>query len=150
MIMREEPKEAVEFIWLLPVAGLFARIRHGQFPQFDMSVFFGKDLSRFSEFIAVWYGSSPLLRTPSESESYTLGITFQPKNEAQSHLIDTFVDGLETAYGVKRQEVSLAELRKHDCPNGPDHDHIAEDLELAGGYPYYRDSYHYLQDFRNE
>ncbi|KAJ6178047.1 amidase [Penicillium mononematosum] len=126
----------------------------GQFPQFDMPVFFGRDLSRFSEFIAVWYGSSTLLRTPSEVQ-LPVRILYHrdylpTKNEAQSRLIDTFVNGLETAFGVTRQEVSLAELWKHDCPDGPDHDDIAGYLELAGGYPYYRDSYHYLQDFRNE
>jgi hypothetical protein len=55
-----------------------------------------------------------------------------------------------------------------DCPDGPDHEDIAEYLELVclyvlhnilkhlltnkqdGGYPYYRDSYHYLEGFRNE
>lgn len=33
--------------------------------KFDMPVFFGRDISKFSEFISVWYGSSPMLRTPS-------------------------------------------------------------------------------------
>lgn len=33
---------------------------------FDMPVFFGRDLSRFSDFISAWYGSSPLLRAPSQ------------------------------------------------------------------------------------
>lgn len=36
------------------------------FRQFDMPVLFGRDLSRFSEFISVWYGDSPMLRTPSK------------------------------------------------------------------------------------
>lgn len=34
--------------------------------QFDMPVFFGRDLSRFPEFIDVWYGNSPLLKMPSK------------------------------------------------------------------------------------
>ncbi|KAJ5471030.1 amidase [Penicillium desertorum] len=124
----------------------------GQFPQFDMPVFFGRDISRFAGFITVWYGSSPLLRTPSVLPVRILyPRDYLPtKNEAQSRLIDTFVGGLETEFGVKRQEVSLAELWKHDCPDGPDHEDIAEYLELDGGYPYYRDSYHYLEGFRNE
>jgi hypothetical protein len=33
--------------------------------QFDMPVFFGRDLRRFSEFISTWYGGSPLLQNPS-------------------------------------------------------------------------------------
>lgn len=36
------------------------------FRQFDMPVFFGRNLSRFSEFISVWYGNSPMLRTTSK------------------------------------------------------------------------------------
>lgn len=36
------------------------------FRKFDMPVFFGRDFSRFSELISVWYGNSPMLRTPSK------------------------------------------------------------------------------------
>ncbi|PGH19536.1 hypothetical protein AJ80_03871 [Polytolypa hystricis UAMH7299] len=49
----------------------------GQFAKFDMPVFFGRDLSRFSDFIFVWYGNSPILRTPSESVFSILVIIFQ-------------------------------------------------------------------------
>lgn len=40
------------------------------FRQFDMPVFFGRDLSRFSEFISVWYGNSPMLRSPSKVDPH--------------------------------------------------------------------------------
>lgn len=32
--------------------------------EFDMPVFFGRDISRFQHFIYAWYGDSPLLRKP--------------------------------------------------------------------------------------
>jgi len=36
-----------------------------------MPVFFGRDVSKFADFISVWYGSSPVLRQPSNvSPSY--------------------------------------------------------------------------------
>lgn len=42
---------------------------------FDRPVFFGRDLSRFSDFISVWYGDLPLLRTPSDGCSQFQHIT---------------------------------------------------------------------------
>ncbi|KAK5490129.1 hypothetical protein LTR55_004650 [Exophiala xenobiotica] len=104
--------------------------------QFDMPVFFGRDLSRFFDFISVWYGESPMLRTPSELPVKIL----YPKdylptpNAAQSILSDKFVKGLESALQVKREEISLAELWKRDCPDGPDHADIAEYLKLVSFY----------------
>jgi hypothetical protein len=52
-------------------------------------------------------------------------------NAAQSNLIDKFVKGLESALQVKREEISLAELWKRNCPDGPDHADIAEYLMLV-------------------
>jgi hypothetical protein len=40
-------------------------------------------------------------------------------------LINKFVAGLETAFGVKKTNVSLAELWKKDCPDGVEHSDIA-------------------------
>lgn len=37
-----------------------------------MPVFFGRDISRFSEFISVWYGDAPMLRAPSKVCSTSL------------------------------------------------------------------------------
>ncbi|KAI1411459.1 amidase [Hypoxylon sp. FL1857] len=124
----------------------------GQFPQFDMPVFFGRDISRFSKFISVWYGSSPMLRAPSNLPVKILyPLDFLPTtNDAQTKLIDKFVKGLESTLGVSRTEVSLADLWKQDLPDGPEHSDIAEYLYLAGGYPYYRDSYYDLAKFRDE
>ncbi|EEQ86219.2 amidase [Blastomyces dermatitidis ER-3] len=124
----------------------------GQFPKFDMPVFFGRDLSRFSDFISVWYGDSPDLRKPSR---FPVRILYPhdylpTTNAEQSLLIDRFIQGLESALGVKREEISLAEEWKRDCPDGKDNDDIAEYLKLAGGYPYYHDSYHHLDDFRKD
>jgi len=71
-------------------------------------------------------------------------------NAAQTRLIDKFVEGLESALQVTRTEISLSELWKGDCPDGPEHADIAEYLRLAGSYPYYRDGYYDLADFRNQ
>ncbi|KAL2376070.1 hypothetical protein RJZ90_007758 [Blastomyces dermatitidis] len=122
------------------------------FRKFDMPVFFGRDLSRFSDFISVWYGDSPDLRKPSR---FPVRILYPhdylpTTNAEQSLLIDRFIQGLESALGVKREEISLAEEWKRDCPDGKDNDDIAEYLKLAGGYPYYHDSYHHLDDFRKD
>lgn len=114
-----------------------------------MPVFFGRDLSRFSEFLSVWYGTLhcfallPRL-VPSPSCSSTLTHSFQlpvkilypqdylpTPNVAQSSLIDKFVKGLKLALQVSREEISLAELWKRDCPDGPDHADISEYLKLV-------------------
>ena len=52
-------------------------------------------------------------------------------NTAQTRLIDTFVECLESALQVKRTEISLAELWKGDSPDGPEHTDIAEYLKLV-------------------
>ena len=52
-------------------------------------------------------------------------------NEAQSAVIDRFVEGLEATFNVKRTEISLAEQWKTDLPDGPKHDDIAKYLELV-------------------
>ncbi|KAJ5093003.1 amidase [Penicillium angulare] len=124
----------------------------GHFPQFDMPVFFGRDLSRFPEFIDVWYGKSPLLKAPSKLPIKILyPHDYLPTvNQLQSNLIERFVKGLEGAFEVQREVFSLAEEWIKDCPDGPKHEDIIEYLELAGGYPYYHDSYRSLEPFRSE
>lgn len=115
-----------------------------------MPVFFGRDISRFSEFISVWYGNSPTLRTPLKVHTmlrpsvrhelillqakvkilYPLDYLPTP-NAAQSGLIDKFISGLESALQVTRTEISLAELWKGDCPDGAEHTDITEYLEFV-------------------
>lgn len=124
----------------------------GYFPEFDMPVFFGRNISRFSEFISVWYGDSPMLRAPSQAHVKILYPSdYLPTlNETQTQVIDKFVTGLESALGVKRTPISLAELWKRDVPDGPENSDIAEYLETAGIYPFYHDQYHSLAPFRKE
>ena len=52
-------------------------------------------------------------------------------NAARTRLIDTFVEGLESALQVTRTEISLAELWKRNSPDGPEHTDIAEYLRLV-------------------
>ncbi|KAF2240746.1 amidase [Trematosphaeria pertusa] len=124
----------------------------GYFPQFDMPVFYGRDISRFSEFISVWYGDSPTLRAPSEMPVEILYPSdyLPTSNAAQTRLIDKLVSGMESALQVKRTHISLAELWKRDCPDGTEHRNIADYLDTAGIYPFYHDQYHNLAPFREE
>ena len=52
-------------------------------------------------------------------------------NAEQSRLIDIFVKGLESALDTTRTEISLAEMWKKSLPDGPEHNDIAEYLELV-------------------
>lgn len=52
-------------------------------------------------------------------------------NPDQSCLIDKFASGLESALHVKRTKISLAELWKEDCPDGKEHQDIAEYLDTV-------------------
>jgi hypothetical protein len=56
-------------------------------------------------------------------------------NAAQTSVIDKFVSGLESALQVTRTEISLAELWKRDCPDGPQHTDIAEYLKTVCIWP---------------
>lgn len=89
-------------------------------------------------------------------------------NAAQSALIDKFVEGLERALHVKREEICRAELWKQDCPDGLDSSNIIEYLKFvgiwctsclltqllicpqAGCYPFFHDEYRAPEDFRND
>ncbi|KAJ5728212.1 amidase [Penicillium malachiteum] len=118
----------------------------GNFPQFDMPMFFGRDISRFPEFIDVWYGNSPMLKAPTKyPQDYLPNV-----NQLQSNLIERFLKGLEGPFEVQREVISLAEEWRKDFPDGSEHADIAEYLRLAGGYPYYHDSYRSLEPFRRE
>ncbi|KAJ2980269.1 hypothetical protein NQ176_g2746 [Zarea fungicola] len=124
----------------------------GYFPQFDMPVFFGRHIFRFPDFISLWYGDSKMLRTaPAATIKLLYPSDYLPTpNPAQTRLIDKFVTGLESALQISRTNVSLADLWKRDCPDGAEHEDIAEYLETAGIYPFYHDQYHNLESFRSE
>ncbi|OQD66177.1 hypothetical protein PENPOL_c005G02364 [Penicillium polonicum] len=123
----------------------------GYFPQFDMPVFFGRDISRFAEFISVWYGDSPMHRAPGKALKILYPSDYLPTpNPAQTQVIDKFVSGLESALGINRTGISLADLWEKHCPDGEQHKDIATYLEFAGIYPFYHDQYHHLAEFRNQ
>ncbi|RHZ68074.1 hypothetical protein CDV55_107783 [Aspergillus turcosus] len=124
----------------------------GYFPQFDMPVFFGRDISRFSGFISTWYGHALSRREPEKGSIRILYPSdyLPTPNLDQTRVIDNFVSGLESALGVKRTNISLADIWRGDCPDGKEHDDIAKYLETAGIYPFYHDQYHNSADFRNQ
>ncbi|KAK4145056.1 amidase [Dichotomopilus funicola] len=122
----------------------------GQFPLFDMPVFFGRDISTFAQFISVWYGESPMLRTlPNPPKVKILYPADYPPtvNNVQTHLINNFVKGLERALNIKRTKISLAGTWSSDLPDGVDNQDLKKYLELAGSYPYYREAYYSLVPF---
>ncbi|KAI1058905.1 hypothetical protein LB507_004038 [Fusarium sp. FIESC RH6] len=122
----------------------------GQFDKFDMPVFFGRDITKFTNFISVWYGDSQMLKAPSKAPVKILYPTdyLPTPNEAQTSVIHEFVIGLEKAFGVERTKISLADEWAKDLPDGEDNADLAEYLELVGPYPYYHDSYAATEPFR--
>ncbi|KAH6630486.1 amidase [Chaetomium sp. MPI-SDFR-AT-0129] len=122
----------------------------GQFPPFDMPVFFGRDISTFAQFISVWYGESPMLRTlpnPPKVKILYPADYLPTVNNVQTHLINNFVKGLERALNIKRTKISLAGTWSSDLPDGVDNQDLKKYLELAGSYPYYREAYYSLVPF---
>ncbi|OHE97502.1 glutamyl-tRNA(Gln) amidotransferase [Colletotrichum orchidophilum] len=103
------------------------------FPEFDMPVFFGRDISRFADFISVWYGDSPMLRQPSQARvKIVYPEDYLPTpNPQQSYLIENFVAGLESALGIKRVSLSIAELWRRDVPDGEEHDDVEAYLKVV-------------------
>ncbi|KAJ4135095.1 hypothetical protein NW768_004710 [Fusarium equiseti] len=122
----------------------------GQFDKFDMPVFFGRDITKFPDFISVWYGDSPMLKAPSKAPLKVLYPTdyLPTSNEAQTSVIHNFINGLEKAFEVERTKISLADQWAKDLPDGEDNADLAEYLELVGPYPYYHDSYAATEPFR--
>ncbi|OAA70229.1 amidase [Cordyceps fumosorosea ARSEF 2679] len=109
----------------------------GYFPQFDMPVFFGRDISKFPDFISTWYGDSPMLRSPDAPTVEILYPTdYLPTlNPEQTQRIERFVSGLESTLQISRRNISLADMWKQDCPDGNKHDDIAKYLETKYGRP---------------
>ncbi|KAJ5697591.1 amidase, partial [Penicillium malachiteum] len=105
----------------------------GYFPQFDMPVFFGRDVSQFSEFISVWYGDSPMHRAPIKASVKILYPSdyLPTPNPAQTQVIAKFVSGLESALCSNRVSISLAELWRKDCPHGEQQKDIEKYLEFV-------------------
>jgi len=102
-----------------------------------MPVFFGRDISRFPEFISVWYRDSPKPRIPDSvffpEFKLLFPLDYLPTvNNAQTQLLVSFVEGLERALGVERTEISLADKWTADIPDGPENDDLAEYLKLVG------------------
>ncbi|KAM0430141.1 hypothetical protein ACHAPT_006149 [Fusarium lateritium] len=124
----------------------------GQFPEFDMPGFFGRDITKFTKFISVWYGNSPRLRAPPKAPVKILyPRDYLPTSNAeQTRVIDQFVSGLESALGVKRTEISITQRWEEDAPDGKEHDDIAKYLDTAGIYPFFHDGYYALEPFRKE
>lgn len=52
-------------------------------------------------------------------------------NNAQTKLIDEFVSALESALGVQKTPISIADLWRQDCPDGEEHADIAKYLDTV-------------------
>ncbi|KAL2070236.1 hypothetical protein VTL71DRAFT_13262 [Oculimacula yallundae] len=117
----------------------------GMFPQFDMPAFLAEIFPSLPT--SYLYGMEALLCFTAIEILYPSDYLPTP-NPAQTRLLDIFVSGLESALNVKRKHISLKELWKKDCPDGPQHADVAEYLRFAGIYPFYHDAYHATSDFR--
>jgi len=53
-----------------------------------MPVFFGRDISQFSDFISVWYGSSPMLRQPSKVDPRPLSLRLASHTHSALSLVE--------------------------------------------------------------
>ncbi|KAM0540386.1 hypothetical protein ACHAPJ_013613 [Fusarium lateritium] len=142
MIMREEPLECVEFSapfnpramdTKCPLAAATQvrqlmevvespRITMAAFPKFEMLDFFGRDITKFNNFISVCCDDSPILESELKASVeilYPLDY-FPTPNGAQTAVIDRLIDGLEKAFEVERIEISLADQWAKDLPDGDD------------------------------
>ncbi|TGO08218.1 hypothetical protein BTUL_0220g00080 [Botrytis tulipae] len=121
-------------------------------PYFDVPAFFGRDVSCFREFANLWYGSSPQL-TKSGVKSKAPSTIIYPldyfptSNKAQMDLIDSFVRDLEVFFGVRKIEISLAEMWRDDFPKSAENIELSDYLETAGTLPYYKDACAKLDEF---
>jgi hypothetical protein len=57
------------------------------------------------------------------------------ENLAQTHLIKSFVAGVESAFSVKKTKISLAALWKEQLPDGPEHGDIGTYLQIVCHQP---------------
>ncbi|KAF7887327.1 hypothetical protein EAF00_009621 [Botryotinia globosa] len=114
-------------------------------PYFVVPAFFGREISCFREFANLWYGSSPQLtksgvKSKAPSTIIYLLDYFPASNKAQMDLIDSFVRDLEGFLGVRKIEVSLAEMWRDDFPKSAENIELSDYLETAGTLPYYKDA----------
>ncbi|TGO51362.1 hypothetical protein BOTNAR_0359g00120 [Botryotinia narcissicola] len=121
-------------------------------PYFDVPAFFGRDISRFREFADLWYGSSPqLTKSGVESKAPTTilyPLDYLPtSNKAQMDFIDSFVRDLEGFLGVRKTEISLAEMWRNSSPKSAENIELSDYLETAGTLPYYKDACGKLEEF---
>ncbi|CAG7559972.1 unnamed protein product [Fusarium equiseti] len=107
----------------------------GHFDKFDMPVFFGRDITKFYDFIGAWYVDLSMLQGPYISyRSFKIlyPLDYLPtSNEAQTSAIHKFINGLEKALKAKRTKISLADQWAKDLPDGDDNADLAKYLELG-------------------
>ncbi len=151
---------------------------------FDVPCFFGRDISKFRDFACAWYGADlqPGQTTqPISSSSANQNVRIHGKppkilypmdfmrkfGGEQKRLIDEFVRDLESALGVKREIISLAEewevsapgnlaeqglqdYMQNVCASLPNHPTSYFDMVQAPTHAFFYDLYHDFDKFRED
>ncbi len=136
---------------------------------FDVPCFFGRDITKFQDFACAWYGNK-LPDPKGRVHEKPLKILY-PKDfmldlgHEQKCLIEHFVEDLESALGVKRIVLSLAEewessgpenlakqglqdYMQNVCTSLPNHPTSHLDLVQAPTHAFFYDLYHDFDSFR--
>ncbi len=151
---------------------------------FDVPCFFGRDISKFRDFACAWYEADlqPGQTTqPISSSSANQNVRIHGKppkilypmdfmrkfGGEQKRLIDEFVRDLESALGVKREIISLAEewevsapgnlaeqglqdYMQNVCASLPNHPTSYFDMVQAPTHAFFYDLYHDFDKFRED
>ncbi|KAK4154628.1 hypothetical protein C8A00DRAFT_32585 [Chaetomidium leptoderma] len=69
------------------------------------------------------------------------------QNGGQTRLINSFVEDLEGLLGIKRTEISLADMWRESKPDSVKETNLAEYLKTARTLHYYKDAIQIVKDF---
>ena len=149
---------------------------------FDVPCFFGRDISTFKDFACAWYGAdlqSGQTTQPISSSFVNQNVRIDGKplrvlypmdfmrqiGGEQKRLIDDFVRDLESALGVRREIISLADewelsapgnlarqplqdYIQNVCASLPSHPTSCPDMVQAPTHAFFYDLYHNFDEFR--
>lgn len=117
-------------------------------PYFDTVGFLGRDIETFKSF-AIHTLSSRLANISQYPRRILYPTDYFPyKNAAQQRMAEDFIAMLENFLGVKRIELSLADLWENKPPPEAKKKSLAEFIHTSGYNPFYYDGYHEFDAFR--